>query len=64
MKQHQHQGEYYAWQGDLTGAVTQFELASKAKDGNFYDASVVDARLRDLRKELKDQPKENLKNQG
>jgi predicted Zn-dependent protease len=64
MKQHQHQGEYYAWQGDLTGAVTQFELASKAKDGNFYDASVVDARLRDLRKELKDQPKENLRNQG
>jgi predicted Zn-dependent protease len=64
MKQHQHQGEYYAWQGDLTGAVTQFELASKAKDGNFYDASVVDARLKDLRKELKDQPKETLKNQG
>lgn len=64
MKQHQHQGEYYAWQGNLTGAVTQFELASKAKDGSFYDASIVDARLRDLRKELKDQPKENLRNQG
>jgi beta-barrel assembly-enhancing protease len=64
LKQYQHQGEYYAWQGNLKAAVVQFELASKAKDSNFYDASVVETRLQDLKKELKDQPKETLKNQG
>ncbi len=62
-KQHQHLGEYYVWQGNLQSAITQFELAAKAKDTNFYDASVVDARLRDLRKAFKDQQKD-LKDQG
>ena len=35
--QHRHQAEYYAWQGNLKGAIDQFELASKAGDGNFYE---------------------------
>ena len=30
MLQHQHQAEYYAWQGNLPAAVAQFELAVKA----------------------------------
>jgi len=55
MQQHRHQGEYYAWQGDLRGAVVQFELASKSGDGDFYQASVVETRLRTLRKELAEQ---------
>ena len=50
--------------GQSQGRGRQFELASKVKDTNFYDASVVDTRLQDLKKELKDQPKETLKNQG
>ena len=41
MQQHRHQGEYYAWQGDLRGAVVQFELASKSGDGDFYQASAL-----------------------
>ncbi|MET0682958.1 MAG: M48 family metalloprotease, partial [Casimicrobiaceae bacterium] len=54
-QEHRHQGEYYAWQGDFKGAVHQFELASKAGDGDFYQTSVVEARLRTLRKELAEQ---------
>lgn len=55
MLQHRHQGEYYAWAGDLRGAVTQLELASKATDGDFFQSSVVETRLRTLRRELAEQ---------
>jgi beta-barrel assembly-enhancing protease len=54
---HQHQGEYYAWQGNLPAAVTQFELAVKAGDADFYQASVAESRLREVRQELSDQKK-------
>ena len=54
-QQHWHQGEFYAWQGDLKGAVGQLELASKANDGDFYQSSVVETRLRALRRELAEQ---------
>jgi predicted Zn-dependent protease len=54
-QEHRHQGEYYAWQGDFKEAVRQLELASKAGDGDFYQSSVVEARLRSLRKELAEQ---------
>jgi predicted Zn-dependent protease len=54
-QEHRHQGEFYAWQGDFKEAVRQFELASKANDGDFYQTSVVEARLRALRKELTEQ---------
>ena len=62
LQQHRHQGEFYAWQGDLRAAVVQFELASKASDGDFYQASVVETRLRALRKELAEQQAELAKN--
>ena len=55
LQQYRHQGEFYAWQGDLRGAVTQLELAAKAGDGDFYQASVVETRLRALRRELAEQ---------
>jgi predicted Zn-dependent protease len=55
LQQYRHQGEYYAWQGDLKGAVVQLELAAKAGDGDFYQASVVETRLRALRRELAEQ---------
>ncbi|MET0919521.1 MAG: M48 family metalloprotease [Burkholderiales bacterium] len=55
--QHRHQGEYYAWQGNLKGAIDQFELAAKAGDGNFYQLSEIDTRLRVLRREVADQQK-------
>jgi beta-barrel assembly-enhancing protease len=62
--QHKHQGEYYAWQGNLRGAVDQFELASKASDGDFYQLSVVDTRLREMRREVAEQQKAGFGKSG
>jgi beta-barrel assembly-enhancing protease len=64
LMQHRHQGEYYAWQGNLKAAVDQFELAAKANDGDFYQASVVDTRLRALRREAADKDKPGFGRQG
>jgi predicted Zn-dependent protease len=55
--EHQHQGEYYAWQGNLPGAIVQLELAAKSRDATFYEASAVESRLRALREELDEQKK-------
>ncbi|MFO1324924.1 MAG: M48 family metalloprotease [Burkholderiales bacterium] len=51
LKQHQHQGEYYAWAGNVPQAIIQFELAAKSGDGDFYQVSVVESRLKKLRHE-------------
>jgi predicted Zn-dependent protease len=64
MLQHQHQGEYYAWQGNLSAAVVQFELAVKSKDGDFYQASVAESRLRAVREELSDQKRRAMDARG
>ncbi|HEX8011796.1 MAG TPA: M48 family metalloprotease [Casimicrobiaceae bacterium] len=55
--QHQHQAEFYAWLGNLKAAVIQLELAIKAGDGDFYQLSAVESRLRAVRQELADQQK-------
>jgi beta-barrel assembly-enhancing protease len=56
--QHQAQAEVYALQGSLPAAIEQLQLARGAGDGDFYQLSVVDARLKELRaqhaQELKD----------
>ncbi len=31
LQQYRHQGEFYAWQGDLKGAVVQLELAAQGR---------------------------------
>lgn len=64
MLAHRHQAEYYAWQGNLKGAIEQLEIASKAGDGDFYQASVVDTRLRTFRREVADQTKSVFGKQG
>ena len=46
---HQAQGEVYALQGALPAAIEQLQLARSAGDGDFYQLSVVDARLKELR---------------
>ena len=53
--EHQHQAEFYAWMGNLKAAVIQLELALKAGDGDFYQLSAVESRLRAVRQELSDQ---------
>ncbi|MDP1766168.1 MAG: M48 family metalloprotease [Methylotenera sp.] len=47
---HQAQGEAYFRKYDLARAIEQMELASKAKDGDFYQTSIVEARLKELRR--------------
>jgi predicted Zn-dependent protease len=64
LKQHYHQGEYYAWLGNLRDAVVQMELALKAGDANFYESSVVETRLRALRREIAEQQKEGFGRNG
>ncbi|MGL4231192.1 MAG: M48 family metalloprotease [Casimicrobium sp.] len=52
LKQHRYLGEQYYHQGALKAALDQFELASKASDGNYYDASFVEARAREVKREI------------
>jgi beta-barrel assembly-enhancing protease len=47
--QHQAQAEFYVLQGSVPAAIEQLQLARTAGDGDFYQLSVVDARLKDLR---------------
>jgi predicted Zn-dependent protease len=47
--QHQAQAEYYALRGSMPAAIEQLQLARRAGDGDFYQLSVVDARLKELR---------------
>ena len=48
---HRSQAEAYAREGDLAGAIQQLELAARS-GGDFYQLSIVEARLRELRREL------------
>ena len=50
LQQHRALAESYFLQGQLGAAVEQLQFAQQATDGNFYELSVVDARLRELRK--------------
>ena len=58
LEQHRAQGESYALQGMLMPAIEQFELAQKAPDGDFYEHSQVDARLRALKRQQADEAKQ------
>jgi predicted Zn-dependent protease len=56
--QYRAQAEAYALQGLLSEAVEQLQFAQRAGDGNFYEQSVVEARLRELRKQQVEQMRE------
>jgi predicted Zn-dependent protease len=47
--QHQALAEVYVLQGTLPAAIEQLQLAQKSGDGDFYQLSSIEARLRDLR---------------
>lgn len=51
LQQHQAQAEVYVLRGSLPAAIEQLQLAQSAGDGNFYDLSAIDARLKELRAE-------------
>jgi beta-barrel assembly-enhancing protease len=46
----QAQGEAYYRKYDLTKAIEQMDFAVKAKDGNFYEHSIAEARLKELKR--------------
>lgn len=50
LAQHRAQGEAYARMGNITGAVEQMQIALKSGDGDFYQMSSTEARLKELRK--------------
>ncbi len=60
--QHQAQAEAYVLQGSLPAAIEQLQLAQKSGDGDFYQLSSVEARLRDLRQRLVQEMKEKKEN--
>jgi predicted Zn-dependent protease len=53
--QHQAQAQLYVLQGSLPAAIEQLQLAQKSGDGDFYQMSSVDARLRELQRQLQDE---------
>lgn len=59
--QHQAVAEMYALIGALRSAVDQLQMARKAADADFYVMSEVDARLRQLTRQVKEEAEEMLK---
>lgn len=57
LMRHQAQGEAYYRSYDLAGAIEQFELAAKSGDGDFYQLSIVEARLKQLKQQMGDPKK-------
>ncbi len=58
LQQHRAQAEAYVLLGQVSAAIEQMELAQKAGDGNFYEQSQVDSRLRELKKRMADEAKQ------
>lgn len=62
MLRHQAQGEAYYLRFNLEAAIEQMQLAAKAADGDFYQQSIVEARLRQLRQKLSEPKKRGFFN--
>lgn len=52
LAQHRAQAEAYYRRGNLAAAVDQLELATKIRDADYYELSMAEARLRELRSQL------------
>jgi predicted Zn-dependent protease len=61
LQQHRCQAEAYAVQGQLLAAIEQLQFAQKAGDGDFYEHSAVDARLRELKRRQEEEAKSERK---
>lgn len=59
LAQHRAMGEAYALAGNYTAAVEQMRIAVRSGDGDFYQLSAAEARLRELRKLDETQRKED-----
>lgn len=58
--QHRAQAEVYVLQGNLVAAVEQLQIAQRSGDGDFYEQSAVDARLRELKARQAEEAKQKL----
>jgi predicted Zn-dependent protease len=58
LAQHRSLGELYAIQGNYAASAEQLTLAQAAKDGDFFEHSAVDSRLREVRALLAEQLRE------
>ncbi len=56
LAQHRAIGEAYQRRGFLVPAIEQYEMAVKAKDGDFYESSGAESRLRELKLQYKTRP--------
>jgi predicted Zn-dependent protease len=57
LRVHQALAEEYYLRGSLPAAIEQLQIAQKSAKGDFYELSVLEARLRQLRGEMSDQAK-------
>lgn len=57
-QQHQALAEAFALQGQTAGAIEQLLHAQRAGDADFYEQSVIETRLGELRKRLAEEQKE------
>ena len=57
-QQHQALAEAFALQGQTADAIQQLELGQRAGDADFYEMSVIDTRLRELKRQLLEELKE------
>lgn len=55
LQRFQAQAESYYRKYNIKKAIEQMEFASKAKDGNFYEHSIVDARLKEFKRLLENE---------
>lgn len=55
--QHQAQAEAYVRRGNLTAAIDQLQVAMRGGDGDFYQKSAVEARLKELKAQAEEQKK-------
>ncbi|MBL8487845.1 MAG: M48 family metallopeptidase [Rhodocyclaceae bacterium] len=58
LQQHRAQAEAYYLQGQLLAAIEQLQFAQKAGDGDFYEHSQVDSRLRELKRQQAEEAKQ------
>ncbi|THF61529.1 M48 family metallopeptidase [Pseudothauera nasutitermitis] len=53
--QHRAQAEVYVLRGALPAAIEQLEIGRRAGDGDFFDLSALDARLRELQNRMREE---------
>jgi predicted Zn-dependent protease len=61
LAQHSAQAQAYALMGNIGAAVEQLEIGLKSGDGDFYQKSSAEARLRELRRMLQEQRRQEKK---